>query len=141
MKRAIMLLAALTIMSGLALPAAAALASSRPLPKIQTDGFGNWHTAWRVRPAAVGFGMHFLIKNVRYSSYGQRSAYGHGRLEVDSCRPNCVKGGHWVKATAHFFHVFDHAGPGRNFGNLRLRWHHHTMLLWITSRGQWQWAG
>jgi hypothetical protein len=37
--------------------------------------------------------------------------------------------------------VFSHRGPGRNFGYLRLTWNNgrRSKLLWINSRGQWQW--
>jgi hypothetical protein len=82
------------------------------------------------------------MKDLRYSHYNGHSAFATATLLVDNCRPNCVTGGHYVKATAYFYDVFDHKGPGRNFGYLRLRWDHrrHSTLLWIDSEGQWWWA-
>src|SRR5262245_61654524 len=98
------LLTAVTAVLFLALGAASpALASS--LPRIQTYGMGgSWHDGgWRIRPHLVAFGAHFLIKKLSYRHYNQRDAYGHGRLVVDNCRPNCVVGGYWVRASGYFF--------------------------------------
>ncbi len=66
-------------------------ASATTLPKIQTDGFGNWNGTWSVRPSLVGFGMHFFIKDLHFSHYNQRSAYARGRLLLDTCRPDCAQ--------------------------------------------------
>jgi hypothetical protein len=137
---AVALAAAMTLI-GLALPAAGP-ASASSLPKIQTAGMGgNWSGTWRVRPGLVAFGAHFLVQNLRYRYYTAGHAYAHGRLLVDRCRPNCVSGGHYVNATAYFWDVFNHRGPGNNFGSLRLRWgKHRSMLLWINGAGAWQWS-
>lgn len=138
--RIVMLLMAVALGVGLLLPAAGS-ASASSLPKIQTAGMGgSWSGVWRVRPGAVAFGAHFLIKNLRYRDYTGSKAYAHGRLLIDRCRPNCVTGGHYVNATAYFWDVFNHSGPGKNFGYLRLRWgRHRSMLLWINGAGGWSW--
>ena len=83
---------------------------------------GNWHGVWRVRPATVGFGSDYFLKSLRYQSDNGRHAYAHGKLFIDDCRPNCARAGYFANATAYFWHVFNHRGPGRNFGDLRLRW-------------------
>jgi hypothetical protein len=118
-----------------------ATASSSPLPKIQTLEFGTWHSGWKVRPDEIVFGSYFLIENLRYSSYGQRSATATGRLDISSCQPDCAKAAHFVTAHASFYGVFDHAGSGRNFGYLKLSWDNGRdgKVLWINSRGQWDW--
>ncbi len=141
MKRVAMLLAPVIAVLGVALTAPSPALAARSLPRIQTIGMagGTWHSGWRVRPLTVGFGSHFLVKDLRYAHYTQHSAYARGRLLVDNCRPTCAQGGHWVEAAAYFYDVFYHRGPGRNFGYLRLRWHLHSMLLWINSQGAWSW--
>lgn len=116
-------------------------ASATSLPKIQSNGFGNWHSGWKVRPGQIVFGTNFLIKNLRYSHYSQTSSLARGRLLWDTCQPTCASGGKYYNATADFYEVFNHGGPGRNFGYLRLTWPHHSMLLWIDSAGQWLWKG
>ena len=89
------------------------------------------------------FGANYLIKDLRFRHYNQRSAFARGRLLVDSCRPNCNQGGRFVNASATFYDVFYHSGPGRNFGYLRLTWDdgRRSKLLWIDGRGQWWWRG
>jgi hypothetical protein len=118
-----------------------ATASAPPLPKIQTLEFGTWHSGWKVRPDEIVFGSYFLIEDLRYSSYGQRSARATGRLDISSCQPDCAKAAHFVTARASFYGVFGHAGPGRSFGDLKLSWDggHDQKLLRIDSRGQWAW--
>ena len=105
---------------------------------------GNWNGTWRVRPRAVYFGSYFFIKKLRYRYYNGTHAYAHGRLLVDNCRPSCAQAGYFANATAYFWDVFNHRGPGKHFGYLRLRWGHHlrhSMLLWINGRGEWWWHG
>ncbi len=105
---------------------------------------GNWHGVWRVRPATVGFGSDYFLKSLRYQSDNGRHAYAHGKLFIDDCRPNCARAGYFANATAYFWHVFNHRGPGRNFGDLRLRWGRHlqhSRLLWINGHGEWWWRG
>lgn len=116
-------------------------ASASSLPKIQTNGFANWHSGWKVRPGEIVFGTHFFIAHLQYSHYNQTSALAHGRLLWDTCQPTYVQGGRHYNATARFYDVFNHSGPGRNFGYLRLTWPHHSLLLWIDSAGQWLWPG
>jgi hypothetical protein len=140
--RFVMTLAAIVAVAGLALPAAAP-ASASSLPKIQTAGMSGagWSSGWRVRPRTVYFGSYFLIKNLRYRYYNGTNAYAHGRLLVDNCRPNCAQAGYFANATAYFWGVFYHRGPGLNFGYLRLRWGRHlqhSKFLWING-GVWDW--
>jgi hypothetical protein len=116
-------------------------ASAARLPKIQTSASGTWSEAWRVRPSAIGFGKDFLIEHLRYTHYSKHSADARGRLLLDNCRPNCAQGGHWVSASADFYRVVHHHGPGRNFSHLKLTWHDHSRLLWINSHGDWTWTG
>jgi hypothetical protein len=141
MNVAVLLAALIAVLCTTVTAASPALASSSSLPKIQSESFGNWHNTWRVRPSTLVFGSHFLIKNVRYASYGQVSAHARGRLLIDNCRPSCVKGGHYVDASTHFYGVRNHSGPGRFFAHLRLRWHGHSKLLWINIHGEWWWRG
>jgi len=142
MKYIIRLMAAVATVVVLAVGAASpALAATSPLPKIQTNGFNNWQTGWRVRPHTVVFGTFFEIKRLSYQHYNHRDAYGHGRLVVASgaC---CV---HHYRASAYFYGPRQHSGPGKYFGHLRLRWRQnhksHSMLLWINQKGQWWWRG
>jgi hypothetical protein len=62
---------------------------------------------------------------------------------MDSCRPTCAAGGYWINAGADFYGVFNHRGPGLNFGNVKITWNQHgkrhSMHLWIDSAGQWNW--
>lgn len=142
MRRLIAKGAAIIALSGGTLAAAApALAST--LPKIQRDEFGTWHRGWQVRPLGIVFGSYFEIYRLHYLYYSRRSALAHGRLVYSTCNPDCAEGSYAASATARFWDVFDHAGPGRNFGYLRITWYHHghhTKVLWIDSHGQWWWA-
>jgi hypothetical protein len=140
--RLALVLASVMMLAGVALPAAGP-ASASSLPKVQTAGMGgNWSGTWRVRPGAVYFGSYFFIKDLRYRYYNGTHAYAHGRLLVDNCRPTCAQAGYFANATAYFWVVFNHRGPGKHFGYLRLRWGRHlqhSMLLWISSAGWWAW--
>lgn len=140
--RLALVLVAMATVAGLVLPSAAP-ASATTLPKIQTAGMSGagWSSGWRVRPRTVYFGSYFEIKNLRYRYYNGTKAYAHGKLLVDNCRPNCAAAGYWANATAYFWGVFYHRGPGLNFGYLRLRWGRHlqhSKLLWINN-GVWDW--
>ena len=44
-----------------------------------------------------------------------------------------------MTARAHFYHVFNHAGPGRNFGEVRVTWPGWHWHAYIDGRGQWNW--
>lgn len=135
--------AALMTLTGLALPSAVP-ASAAPLPKTQTNGFGNWNSGWSVRPGTIVFGSYYYIKRLHYRYYNGTKAYAHGRLLVDNCVPNCVAAGYFANATIYTWDVFSHRGPGKHFGYLRLRWGRHlqhSRLMWIDSRGQWWWHG
>lgn len=141
--RSAMFLAALTAVAGFALPSAAP-ASASSLPKTQTNGFGNWNSAWRVRPGEIVFGSYYYVKGLRYRYYNGTKAYAHGKLFVDNCVPNCAAAGYFANATVYTWDVFSHRGPGKHFGYLRLRWGRHlqhSRLMWINSRGQWWWRG
>jgi len=114
-------------------------------PKIQTEPTG-WHGhGWKIRPGSVYFGggASFAAPRARHlhwTYYGQRGAYARGQWFMDTCRPNCARGGYWVSAGAHFYGVYNHAGPGWNFGNARITYgHHSTFHLWIDSAGDWNW--
>jgi hypothetical protein len=136
--------AAIAVAAALGIASAAAVpASASSLPKIQTNGFGNWHTAWRIRPSRIVFGTNYFIKDLHYRHYNQHSAYARGRLVIDRCRPDCAQGGHFVNAGGSFYDVLNHSGPGRNFGYLKLTWDngHRSRLFWIDGRGQWMWPG
>jgi hypothetical protein len=136
------LMATATI-AGLALPAALP-ASASSLPKTQTNGFGNWNSGWAVRPGGIVFGSYYYVQGLRYRYYTGNKAYAHGKLFVDNCVPNCAAAGYFANATVYTWDVFNHRGPGRHFGNLRLRWGRHlqhSRLMWINSRGQWWWRG
>ena len=123
--------------------ASPALATTNPPPRIQTAGMGgSWNDVYggfRIRPHTVFFGSFYLIKRLYYRHYNHRDAYGHGRLVIGSgaC---CVN---TYRASAYFYGVRQHAGIGRYFKYLRLRWrsHHrsHSKLLWISSAGAWTW--
>jgi hypothetical protein len=118
-----------------------AVGPASTLPKIQTAEHGSWTEAWRVRPSEIGFGLDFLIEHLRYTSYSKHSAYARGRLLLDTCRPNCAQGGYSVSASASFYGVVHHPGPGRSFSHLKLTWQDHSMLLWINKQGNWWWTG
>ena len=145
-----------TMLTGLGATTAAG-ASTTPaasLPKIQTSspsGDGGWHShAWRIRPGAVYFGGGASFagprsRHLHWTHYSQHSARATGQWWQDTCRPNCAKGGYWVSAIFRFYGVFNHSGPGRNFGNAEVRvtsghavrgWPTH---LWIDSAGDWNW--
>jgi hypothetical protein len=123
--------------------------SSRSLPKLQTDGFGRWHSnTWRVRPGTIVFGTLYYMKHIRWTSWTQTGAYGRGRLIA------CAgEAGPCVRATVkiHAWDVFNHPGPGLNFGDLRYTSKHslnpigggrgRSRFLWINSRGNWWWQG
>ncbi len=127
-----------------ALSASATPASS--LPKIQTGiaAPANWHHTWKVRPGYVYFGEGAgysapRMKSIHWSYYGQDGARATGRWWFDPCKPDCARGGYWVTARAHFYHVFNHAGPGRNFGEVGVTWPGWHWHAYIDSRGQWNW--
>jgi hypothetical protein len=127
----------------LAQSVAAAAPASRPLPKIQT-GPDGWYHGWKVRPGYVYFGggASFSaprIKQVHWTAYTQHGAWANGRWLLDTCKPDCALGGYWVNARAHFYHVFNHAGPGRNFGQVTVTWRGGKWSAYINSRGQWVW--
>lgn len=130
---------------------AAQTTASRPLPKIQTGTRqpAGWNRSWQVRPGYIYFGGGAgysapRIKDLHWSYYGQVSADARGRWFRDTCNPDCAAGGYWVNGNAYFYGVFNHRGPGRNFGNVNVTWtqrgHHYSMHLWIDSRGQWDWS-
>jgi len=115
--------------------------SSRSLPKVQADGMGgNWHSrTWRVRPRTIGFGADYVIMRIRWTSWTGRNAYGRGyRISCAGAAGPCRNG----NVTLHLYGVFDHSGPGRNFGNLRYSGRHvRPQHLWINSHGYWWWNG
>lgn len=148
------LFAAGAVLAGLG-ATTAANASTTPaasLPKIQTSspaGGGGWHShAWRVRPGAVYFGGGASFagprsRHLHWTRYGQHSARARGQWFQDTCRPDCAQGGYWVGADFRFYGVFNHSGPGRNFGNVMVTvtaghpvrgWPTH---LWINGPGWW----
>ena len=121
---------------------ASGTAEAAALPKIQSDGWtGNWHRAWKVRPQSIVFGSYYFIKDLRFTRYNRHSAWAKGKLFIDNCQPDCAQSGHFVAATAYFWDVFDHRGPGLNFGYLSLKWDsgRRSRLLWIDSQGQYWW--
>jgi hypothetical protein len=114
-------------------------------PKIQTY-YGGWHGhSWKIRPSTVYFGGGAgysapRARHLLWTSYGQTSARATGQWFQDTCNPNCAKGGYWVSGDFRFYGVFNHAGPGRNFGNAEVTWGKHSSFhLWITSAGNWNW--
>ena len=143
----ITILATSMVTGGAAVAVSASAAPASSLPKIQT-GTGlpaSWHHTWKVRPGYVYFGEGAgysapRMKSIRWSYYGQGGARAAGRWWVDNCRPTCVQAGYWVTARAHFYHVFNHAGPGRNFGEVRVTWPGWHWHAYIDSRGQWNWT-
>ena len=121
---------------------ASGTADASALPKIQSDGWsGNWHQSWKVRPRTIVFGSYYFIKDLRYGHYNRHSAWATGRLFIDNCQPDCAQSGHFVAATADFWDVFDHKGPGLNFGYLSLKWDggRRSRLMWIDSLGEYWW--
>jgi hypothetical protein len=119
-------------------PASASVTSnSRSLPKAQVDGMGgNWHSGtWRIRPRDIGFGAEYEIVRIRWSSWTNQGARGRGHLilctgAVGRCHNGVVN--------IHLYGVFNHSGPGRNFGNLRYSGSRvHPRHLWINDRGYW----
>jgi hypothetical protein len=94
-----------------------------------------------VRPRTIVFGSYFFIKDLRYGHYNRHSAWATGRLFIDNCQPDCAQSGHFVAATGDFWDVFDHKGPGLNFGYLSLKWDggRRSRLMWIDSLGEYWW--
>jgi hypothetical protein len=153
-------LAALALGGGAAVVVAPVPASAASLPKIQTTWPGltgnppheasGWHHGrWRVRPGSIYFGEGAGgaapdLKSLHWTSYGQSGARAHGKWWLDNCVPNCAQGGHWVKASVRAHDVFDHRGPGRNFGKIRVTWHGGRFSDYINSKGAWgdyTWVG
>ena len=135
-----------TVAAGLAVAGTATAAAARSLPKIQTGAMPplGWHHSWAVRPGYVYFGEGAgyaapRMKSIHWSYYGQGGARAAGRWWLDNCKPSCVQAGYWVSARAHFYHVFNHAGPGRNFGEVRVTWRGGHWYAYIDGRGQWNW--
>jgi hypothetical protein len=92
----------------------------------------------------IVFGSYYYIKGLRYRCYTSSKAYAHGKLFVDNCLRDCAAAGYFANATVYTWDVFNHRGPGKHFGYLRLRWGRHlqhSRLMWINSRGQWWWRG
>jgi len=146
MKYVIRLLAAVGTVVFLAVGAVSPSLAATSLPRINTLGIGTWSDGiWSVRPHLVAFGANFEIKRLYYQHYNQTDAYGHGRLVLTTCRPNCNEGAYTVRASAYFYGTRHHVGIGPYYGHLRLRWRHnhksHSMLLWIGKRGRWDWRG
>lgn len=139
---AVMLLAGLaTTAPAMASPGGAASSSGTPLPKIQTSPLG-WYHGWKVRPGYVYFGGGAgysapRIEHVRWTYYNRHSAWAKGKWLLDTCKPSCAAGGYFVNATAHFYDVFNHAGPGRNFAKVTVWWHQGRWSAYIDGRGQW----
>ena len=116
-----------------AAPVASPATSTTALPKIQHFGMsGLWSSSFRVRPGTVYFGAHFFIGDLRYSHYGLRSATAAGRLTLGPGHEN-------INASAVFYKTAVHSGPGLYYSNLNLTWRHHSMHLWISTRGFWNW--
>jgi hypothetical protein len=139
-------LAASLVSAGGIAAGTATAAPARLLPKIQTGTSGvppgGWHHGWKVRPGFVYFGggasfSSPRVKSLRWSQYGQHSARAGGKWWIDNCKPTCASGGHWVAAQVHFYHVFNHSGPGRNFGEVRVTWHGHAWHSYINRYGRW----
>jgi hypothetical protein len=124
---------------GTSAPARASATSSRPLPKVQTAGMsGSWHGGtWRVRPRTVAFGALYEVRRIKWSSWTGGNAFGRGHLVAcaSEVRPT---GCHNGVVNIHLYGVFNHAGPGRNFGNLKYSGSH-SKHLWINSQGSWTW--
>jgi hypothetical protein len=123
---------------------AASASASRSLPRIQTGPLG-WYHGWRVRPGYVYFGGGAgysapRIRQIHWTSYTQQGAWARGRWLLDTCSPSCALGGYWVNARARFYHVFNHAGPGRNFGQVTVTWRGGRWSAYINARGQWAWT-
>jgi hypothetical protein len=94
------------------------------------------------------FGSLYEIHRIHWTSWTNRGAYGRGHLLA------CAgEAGPCVRATVslHAWDVFNHSGPGRNFGDLRYTSKHslggivggrgRSRFLWINSRGNWWWKG
>ncbi len=139
---AVLLLTGLaTTAPAIASPSAAATSASTALPKIQTEPLG-WYHGWKVRPRSVYFGGGAgysapRIEHVRWIYYNRHSAWATGRWLLDTCNPDCAQGGYYVNATAHFYEVLSHPGPGRNFALVTVWWHHGRWSAYIDGRGQW----
>lgn len=126
-----------------------------PVPKIQSGipvGQG-WHRGWKVRPNYIymGFGAGYSAPRMtlHWLHYNQHDARATGKWLLDNCKPSCAAAGHFVPASAHFFHVYNHAGPGRNFAEVTItwhrgHWHRHAYKggkfhAYIDSHGDWTW--
>ena len=144
--------AAVLLLTGLATTAPAiastsvtASSSARVLPKIQAGiapGGSSWYYGWKVRPRYVYFGGGAgysapRIKNVRWIYYNRHSAWATGRWLLDTCNPDCAQGGYFVNATAHFYDVVSHPGPGRNFAKVTVWWRDGRWSAYIDGRGEW----
>jgi hypothetical protein len=126
-----------------------AVTSRRSLPKLQTDGFGTWRSnTWHVRPGAIYFGSLYYVERIHWTNWTRTGAYGRGRLIACAGEAGpCVR----ANVNIHAWDVFDHSGPGLNFGYLRYTSKHslnpivggagRSRLLWINSRGNWWWQG
>lgn len=144
-------IAGLVSASAISLGVAAAstpVAQASSVPRIQTQPTG-WHGhGWKIRPGAVYFGggASFAAPRSRHLHW---TSWGHARGQwfIDSCRPDCAKGGRWVSARFHFYDTHSHAGPGRYFSNVKVSsrqtvrgWPTH---LWIVNHGRlggdWNW--
>ena len=134
--------AGLALAAGLGLGAVPASAASVPLPKIQTT-YGGWYHGWTVRPGTIYFGegagaAAARLKDLRWTSYGHTSAWASGKWWIDNCKPDCAQAGYWVKASVHAYDIFNHRGPGRNFGEIRVTWHNGRWSDYINSKGDWE---
>jgi hypothetical protein len=147
---AVMLLGVGTVPASSAAPVTHnAVTSRRWLPKLQTDGFGTWHShTWRVRPGGIDFGTLYYMERIHWTSWTKTGAYGRGRLiACAGAAGPCVR----AYVNIHAWDLFDHSGPGRNFGYLRytgdrslnpiIGGRGRSRLLWINSRGNWWWRG
>jgi hypothetical protein len=134
-------IAGLALAATLGLGAVPASASSVPLPKIQTD-YTGWYHGWRVRPGSIYFGMGAggaapRLAALHWTSYGQSGAWANGKWWIDDCKPNCAQAGYFVPARVHAYDVFNHRGPGRNFGEIRVTWRNGRWFNYINSKGDW----
>ena len=97
-----------------------------------------------MRPGAIVFGSYYYVRGLRYRYYNGTKATADGRLWVDDRNPDCADARYFANATVYTWDVFNHRGPGKHFGYLRLRGAsvlEHLGLMWINSRGQWWWRG
>ena len=128
--------------------AAPAVHHSYSMPRIQTghplNGWSRKAGTWKIAPASVYFGggASFAaprIKNIHYVYYGHNNASAYVRAWWDNCVPSCVAGGHWVNASAYFYHPVNHSGPGWNFSRVVVTYKHGGTYFkgYIDRHGWW----